>query len=230
MATNEIRVVLTDDQGNSIVSGQDQEKRQQSGSSLATGAAAGVGGALGSSYRQKKINALTEWEDKQIAAGGTGISIGRSPDRVSRAFNRSKGLLMATDKDLSSYERTMGAKQFMRNISAPTIRQAAGIATVGLQVANIGFDIAEHNASIAGNTHKAGSLANTQSIINDMSGILLAAAINPAAGALMLGMTVYRKVMEHDKYIRELKISSTQSAYYAQRISTAISTSGRVSV
>lgn len=228
MAVNEIRVVLTDDSGNSISSGQSQVGRsdQRLSGSTGVGVAAGIGVVSGGlSRRQQAIN--------DVVNTNMDLNIGRSSTRLERAMQRKKGFLVATDKDLTSYERRIGGKQYLKNISGPSarqIKQATVGVTAGLQIVNIGFDIAQHNASIAGNTHKAAYLANKQSAINDISGIAIAAAINPVAGAVMLGWTVYRKIMEHDKFINEMKVQSVQAAYHAQRVGYTITSTGRVTV
>jgi len=102
------------------------------------------------------------------------------------APSRNAGTVIFTPGERAK-QLTQGAGRYLKNVPIPTVKQATVGVTAGLQVANIAFDIAEHNASIAGNTHKAASLANRQAAINDISSIAIATAINPVAGAVMLG-------------------------------------------
>jgi hypothetical protein len=235
MAVNEIRVVLTGEQGESLT-GQNQSQRSSINGSLATGALLGAGtrqlSPVMSSSDVGPIGLNNTFRAQQRGLAWRNITKNFKPGdlRLDRMAGVQMGLAnLGPSSDSMIGKAGMAGARYVKGMLSGNVRAYAGTITTGLQIANLTWDIKQHNASIAGNTHKAAILSNKQNLVNDLSGVAIATAINPMAGIGMLAMTAYRKVMQHDQYINDMKIQSSESAYYRERIARTI-TSGRVSV
>ena len=182
---------------------------------LAAGAVAGAGVSQPLSKRDKITAELIAYDDAEVAAGRKGLSYGRASTRLGRLNERKQALLQMTDPELTKYEKKLAGRQYARNISAPTYKQAStGIATVATSAAaaySLYSNYQKAGLEMSGATHAASIQSRKSEAANALVGIGIAAMINPLLAAPMIAMKAWQLAQTNRKELFEIQKSQIQS-------------------
>ena len=188
--------------------------KSSTGTSLAAGAVAGKASSGG--FRDKLREEVIKFDEANLRPdGNSSMGYGRAASRMARLNERKQAIVVMTDPDSMPYERKLHAKQYLKNISAPTYKQTttavSAAAALGTQAFSMYSNYQKAGYEMSGATHQAAVQGRKAAIGGFATSVSVAALINPLAAAGMIAMKAYQLAQTNRKELFEIRKSVIQS-------------------